>query len=71
MARTAPRPTLPAMEQRTVSIRLEVQVEGDEVRGHASSGDAAARPFAGWLGLIGAIDALLGESLPTEEAPAR
>jgi hypothetical protein len=59
------------MEQRTVSIRLEVQVEGDDVRGHASSGDAAGRPFAGWLGLIGAIDALLGDSLPTEEAPAR
>ena len=71
MAATAVAPRLPVMEQRTVSIRLEVKVQGDEVRGHASSGDAAARPFAGWLGLIGAIDALLGDSLPTEEAPAR
>ena len=71
MARARAWPTLPVMEQRTVSIRLEVQVEGEEVRGHASSGDEAARPFAGWLGLIGAIDALLGDSLPTEEAPAR
>jgi hypothetical protein len=71
MASAAAEPRLPFMEQRTVSIRLEVQVEGEEVRGHASSGNAAARPFAGWLGLIGAIDALLGESLPSEEAPAR
>jgi hypothetical protein len=59
------------MEQRTVSIRLEVQVDGDDVRGHASSGDQAARPFAGWLGLIGAIDALLGDPLPNQETSAR
>jgi hypothetical protein len=70
MARRARGPKLRLM-QRTVSIRLEVQVEGDDLHGHASSGDTAARPFAGWLGLIGAIDALLGDSLPTEEAPAR
>jgi hypothetical protein len=71
MAGRANWPTLTAMEQRTITIRLEVQVEGDEVRGHASSGDDAGRPFAGWLGLIGAIDALLGETLPSGEAPAR
>jgi hypothetical protein len=75
------------MERRTVTITLQVEVEGDDVRGWAraeaargaagaidpaavapAAVDAAAepadavppRPFAGWLGLIGSIDALLG-----------
>jgi hypothetical protein len=54
-----------------VTITLEVQVDGDEVRGTARAAGAALpagvdgthyepRVFAGWLGLIGAIDALLG-----------
>jgi hypothetical protein len=58
---------LPAMDSRTVTITLQVRVEGDDVRGSAravaAAGDAEAaepRVFAGWLGLIGAIDALLG-----------
>jgi hypothetical protein len=54
---------LHAMGSRTVTITLQVEVDGDDVRGtaHATpASDGAAKPFAGWLGLIGAIDALLG-----------
>ena len=54
-------PMLRVMERRTVTITLQVQVDGDDVRGSARD-DAAGEPrvFAGWLGLVGAIDALLG-----------
>jgi hypothetical protein len=61
------------MDSRTVTITLEVRVDGDDVRGTARGhalpaaghADAPAAPsdsrsFSGWLGLIGAIDALLG-----------
>jgi hypothetical protein len=48
------------MENRTVTITLQVEVHGDEVNGRASDGAAATRDFSGWLGLVGAIDALLG-----------
>jgi hypothetical protein len=48
------------MESRTVTISLDVRVQGDDVRGWAAAGDGHPRAFTGWLGLIGAIDALLG-----------
>jgi hypothetical protein len=70
------------MDSRTVTITLQVEVDGDDVRGSAraalavsSDRDAGVGPatgagvgpaaddprvFTGWLGLIGAIDALLG-----------
>ena len=57
------------MDSRIVTITLQVEVEGDDVRGaathvggHGDRGAGADEPriFTGWLGLIGAIDALLG-----------
>jgi hypothetical protein len=52
---------LHAMDSRTVTISLQVEVDGDDVRGSARGGGAdEPRVFTGWLGLIGAIDALLG-----------
>lgn len=66
------------MDSHTVTITLQVGVDGDDVRGTAraalavssdrdagvgpAAGADAAEPrvFTGWLGLIGAIDALLG-----------
>jgi hypothetical protein len=81
MAGTRRSPMLPAMERRTVTITLQVEVDGDDVRGYAQTGASAAangagavaadsRVFAGWLGLIGAIDALLGFP-PDKGAAAR
>jgi hypothetical protein len=66
---------LRAMDSRTVTITLEVQVDGDDVRGTARAiAETPATPdprvFAGWLGLIGAIDALLGFA-PDAGAAAR
>jgi hypothetical protein len=45
-------------------IVIEVNVDGDEIRGDARDADGEARPFLGWLGLITALDALLDEAVP-------
>lgn len=39
-------------------IRLELRLDGESPIGHASTRDHGERAFAGWLGLIAAIDAL-------------
>ena len=43
---------------RDVTIRLELHLTGDRVRGHASTSTGLGREFTGWVGLIAAIDAL-------------
>jgi hypothetical protein len=59
------------METRTVHITLEVQVAGDDLRGHATNGDPdARREFSGRLGLLCAIEDLLashGTDTPQEK----
>lgn len=73
---------LPVMDSHTVTITLQVEVDGDDVRGSARSvlvradrddgaGTAEPRAFTGWLGLIGAIDALLGFPADGGAAAAR
>jgi hypothetical protein len=47
------------MNARTVSISLEVALDGGHIAGSASDG-AAPRTFAGWLGLMAALDELIG-----------
>jgi hypothetical protein len=50
---------------RAVTIELELLVDGDDVQGHATDGTGSRRDFTGWLGLIAALDALLGDAAPT------
>ena len=52
-------------------IAIDVNRAEDEIRGHVDDGVHAPKPFAGWLGLIGALDRMLGSpghdmSLPRE-----
>jgi len=42
-----------------VEISLELQIEEGTLSGRATDGDGATRAFAGWLGLVDAIDALV------------
>jgi hypothetical protein len=49
---------------RDLQIVIVVRVDGDEISGAAAGPDGERRPFLGWLGLIGALDALLEEPLP-------
>jgi hypothetical protein len=41
-------------------ITLELRLDGDAPAGRASAPDREQREFAGWLGLIAAVDALAG-----------
>ena len=47
------------MDDTRRTVTLELYVEGDTLSGRAFTSDDDARSFAGWLGLLGAIDALL------------
>jgi hypothetical protein len=47
------------MSASSVQIVIDVHLDGQEISGHASDGVGESRRFSGWLGLIGALDALL------------
>ena len=49
---------LPAMDENTVSIRLELRLTEDVPDGIACREGGSATSFAGWLGLMAAIDTL-------------
>ena len=53
------------MDGTTTAISLEMHLAGDCLTGTATSASGVERPFCGWLGLIAAIDALLGGSITT------
>lgn len=55
------------MTSRVVTITLELRQAGEELGGRASGG-GSEREFAGWLGLLVAIDALLDAAPETAEA---
>jgi hypothetical protein len=56
------------MNETPISISLELQVEDDSFAGRASNRDGQAREFTGWVGLMGAIDALLSLERPEEDS---
>ena len=47
-------------------IRLELRLDGQSPIGRASTRESGQREFAGWLGLIAAIDALATGDRETE-----
>ena len=53
-----------------ITINLQLQVEGDTMSGEARTGSGSTRTFSSWLGLIGALDVLVGDGSegPTGEA---
>ena len=69
---------LRGMDGTTTAISLEMHLAGDSLTGTATSAAGVERPFCGWLGLIAAIDELLGDQaglpsidtvLPTSDSP--
>jgi hypothetical protein len=53
-------------------IVIDVRVDGDEITRNARNGVGARKPFTGWLGLVRALDGLLGvPSSPGAEPTAR
>jgi hypothetical protein len=46
-------------QPRRIQISLELQIDHGLLSGRATDGDGAGKSFAGWLGLVDAIDALV------------
>jgi hypothetical protein len=67
MWRAPPGSMLGGVKKRTITISLELRVDGDTVSGLATDQAGATAEFAGWLGLVSALDTLVSEpSLPAE-----
>ncbi len=60
------------MDRQSVVIRLELHLTDDAMSGRATDSSGTARQFTGWLGLLGAIDALVPGGPPVSaDAVAR
>jgi hypothetical protein len=50
------------MSVRIRHIAIDVRLDGDEISGRAGDGTGQPKAFRGWLGLLQALDGLLGNS---------
>ena len=48
------------MSVQTRHIAIDVRLDGDEISGRAGDGTDQPKAFQGWLGLLVALDGLLG-----------
>jgi hypothetical protein len=53
-------PILLCVTSQTFHLALDVVVKDDQLRGQVGDGVGQPRSFSGWLGLIAALDGLLG-----------
>ena len=54
-----------------ITINLQLEVDGDTMSGEARTGSGSTRTFSSWLGLIGALDMLVGDGSPETPAETR
>jgi hypothetical protein len=54
-----------------ITINLELEVNGDTMSGQARTGSGTTRSFSSWLGLIGALDMLVGDGADGPSGEAR
>jgi hypothetical protein len=47
------------MDDATLTVTLELRIDGDSLSGRATSDTGETVEFDGWLGLLGALDALV------------
>ena len=62
----------PMNDGKQITINLQLEVQGDTMSGEARTGSGTTRAFSSWLGLIGALDMLVGdgaEGLPGDARP--
>jgi len=69
MCRGAAGRILGGMQSSTTTIHLELRLEDDSLSGHAVNGNGR-REFTGWIGLLAAIDELIGAET-NESTPRR
>ena len=67
MCRARRRRMLWLMSVRTKQIAIDVLLDGDEISGRAGDGTDRPKAFQGWLGLLAALDQLIGNA---DEEPA-
>lgn len=51
---------LPRMSGQVLHIAVDVNCADEPIQGNVSEGARQPQPFYGWIGLIGALDGLLG-----------
>jgi hypothetical protein len=56
------------MNDETITITLELRLDGDSVSGRAHNGSGPAGEFSSWLGLVSAIETLVDHAR-AEPAP--
>lgn len=54
-----------AMTPTLTRVTLELEVDGEHIEGHVLSRDGAKEPFAGWLGLAAALEAMIEKTRRT------
>jgi len=67
MCRAGRRQMLCRMSVESRHITIDVRVDGDEISGRAGDGTDQPKSFQGWLGLLLALNGLLGKA---DEEPA-
>ena len=53
------------------TVVIKLRFEGELPTGRAIGGDRVERPFTGWLGLMGAVQASIAEDQASAERPDR
>ena len=48
-----------AVDDASITVTLELRIDGEWLSGRAVGGDGEAVEFDGWLGLLAALDALV------------
>ena len=66
MCATPDRRILFRVTSQSFHLALDVVVKDDQLRGQVGDGVRQPKPFSGWLGLIAALDGLLGTANPTD-----
>ena len=59
---------LPVSDQ-MLHIAIDVSCADDELRGYVRDGVQAPKAFSGWLGLIGALDTMMGSARQDSPRP--
>ena len=49
------------MDQPTVTITIELSLDGDAPAGHACLDGGVVKEFSGWIGLVAALDEIVND----------
>jgi hypothetical protein len=58
------------VSDQVVHIAIDVSFADEQIHGQVSDGTRQPQPFSGWLGLIGALDRILGSPHQTSAPPS-